>query len=150
MFGLKHMKRLLPVILLFASAASQAVDYSVTTTRTPTTINGPGHNAFSRHQLKLSDYPRGAANNSRLRKVSWTATSFPQSVGERANICFRLRGVHDAECITIIPGTPGSSESFNNLGFSYASDVIIRHNAESGPWQSKPLGPETVTFHLTY
>ncbi|BBI46638.1 hypothetical protein BV326_04854 [Pseudomonas syringae pv. actinidiae] len=26
------MKRLLPVILLFASAASQAVDYSVTTT----------------------------------------------------------------------------------------------------------------------
>lgn len=29
------MKRLLPVILLFASAASQAVDYSVTTTRTP-------------------------------------------------------------------------------------------------------------------
>ncbi|NAT15072.1 hypothetical protein CU666_22270 [Pseudomonas syringae pv. actinidifoliorum] len=144
------MKGLLPVILLFASAASQAVDYSVTTTRTPTTINGPGHNAFSRHQLRLSDYPRGAANNSRLRKISWTATSFPQSVAERANICFRIRGVHDAECITIIPGAPGSSESFNNLGFSYASDVIIRHNAESGPWQSKPLGSETVTFHLTY
>ena len=71
------MKNVAPLILLLVSAASQAADYSVTTTRTPTSINGPGHSAFSRHQLKLSDYPRGAANNSRLRKFSWTATSFP-------------------------------------------------------------------------
>ncbi|RMO39174.1 hypothetical protein ALQ43_05019 [Pseudomonas savastanoi pv. glycinea] len=148
--GKSVMKKLVPLLLLFLSSASQSADYSVTTTRTPTTINGPRHNAFSRHQLRLSDYPRGAANNSRLRKISWTATSFPDSKGERANLCFRTTGVHDIDCVTIIPGAPGSTELFNNLGFSYASDVIIRHNAESGPWQSKPLGAETVTFHLTY
>ncbi|MCF5468316.1 hypothetical protein [Pseudomonas syringae] len=144
------MKNVAPLILLLVSAASQAADYSVTTTRTPTSINGPGHSAFSRHQLKLSDYPRGAANNSRLRKLSWTATSFPQSTGEEAKICFRREGVHESSCIQIDPGMPGDTDYFNNSGFSYASDVLIKHKAASGPWQSKPAGPETVTFHLTY
>ncbi|QGG77306.1 hypothetical protein N028_18870 [Pseudomonas syringae USA011] len=144
------MKKITPLVFLLVSTASQAADYSVTTTRTPTFINGPGHSAFSRHQLRLADYPRGAANNSRLQKISWTATTFPESVNERANLCFRRGGVHDSDCISITPGVPGSTERFNSLGFSYASDVMIRHSAESGPWQSKPAGPETVTFHLTY
>lgn len=144
------MKKLAPLALLLVSAACQANDYSVTTTRTPTSINGPGHSAFSRHQLRLADYPRGAANNSRLRKISWTATSFPESVGERANLCFRRNGINDSDCISITPGVSGSTERFNSLGFSYASDVMIRHSAESGPWQSKPAGPEIVNFHLTY
>lgn len=144
------MKKLAPLALLLVSAACQANDYSVTTTRTPTSINGPGHSAFSRHQLRLADYPRGAANNSRLRKISWTATSFPESTGEQTKICFRREGVHESSCIQIDPGMPGDTDQFNNLGFSYASDVLIKHQAVHGPWQSKPAGPETVTFHLTY
>ncbi|WP_183132068.1 hypothetical protein [Pseudomonas syringae group genomosp. 3] len=144
------MKNIVPLVLLLVSAASQAADYSVTTTRTPTTINGPNHNAFSRHQLRLADYPQGAANKSRLRKLSWTATTFPQSNGEEARICFRSEGVHESGCIQIDPGMPGDTDHFNGLGFSYASDVLIKHKAKDGPWQSKPAGPETVTFHLTY
>ncbi|RMU63457.1 hypothetical protein ALP25_100861 [Pseudomonas syringae pv. syringae] len=144
------MKKIAPWLVLLVSAASQAGDYSVTTTRTPTFINGPGHSAFSRHQLRLADYPRGAANNSRLEKISWTATSFPESTGEQAKICFRRGGVHESSCIQIDPGMPGDTDQFNSLGFSYASDVLIKHQAVNGPWQSKPAGPETVTFHLTY
>lgn len=144
------MKKIAPLLVLLVSAASQAGDYSVTTTRTPTFINGPGHSAFSRHQLRLADYPRGAANNSRLQKISWTATSFPESTGEQAKICFRRGGVHESSCIQIDPGMPGDTDQFNSLGFSYASDVLIKHQAVNGPWQSKPVGPETVTFHLTY
>ncbi|MCF5735323.1 hypothetical protein ACTACH_10380 [Pseudomonas syringae] len=144
------MKKIAPLLVLLVSAASQAGDYSVTTTRTPTFINGPGHSAFSRHQLRLADYPRGAANNSRLQKISWTATSFPESTGEQAKICFRRGGVHESSCIQIDPGMPGDTDQFNSLGFSYASDVLIKHQAVNGPWQSKPAGPETVTFHLTY
>ncbi|NAO33770.1 hypothetical protein EIG75_22150 [Pseudomonas syringae] len=144
------MKKIAPLLVLLVSAASQAGDYSVTTTRTPTFINGPGHSAFSRHQLRLADYPRGAANNSRLQKISWTATSFPESTGEQAKICFRRGGVHESSCIQIDPSMPGDTDQFNSLGFSYASDVLIKHQAVNGPWQSKPAGPETVTFHLTY
>ncbi|MBI6708552.1 hypothetical protein YA0599_10000 [Pseudomonas syringae] len=144
------MKKIAPLLVLLVSAASQAGDYSVTTTRTPTFINGPGHSAFSRHQLRLADYPRGAANNSRLQKISWTATTFPESTGEQAKICFRRGGVHESSCIQIDPGMPGDTDQFNSLGFSYASDVLIKHQAVNGPWQSKPAGPETVTFHLTY
>ncbi|RML18070.1 hypothetical protein ALQ99_100822 [Pseudomonas syringae pv. lapsa] len=144
------MKKIAPLLVLLVSAASQAGDYSVTTTRTPTFINGPGHSAFSRHQLRLADYPRGAANNSRLQKISWTATSFPESTGEQAKICFRRGGVHESSCIQIDPGMPGDTDQFNSFGFSYASDVLIKHQAVNGPWQSKPAGPETVTFHLTY
>ncbi|KPW94886.1 Uncharacterized protein ALO75_04909 [Pseudomonas syringae pv. coryli] len=148
--GAIPMKKIAPLLVLLVSAASQAGDYSVTTTRTPTFINGPGHSAFSRHQLRLADYPRGAANNSRLQKISWTATSFPESTGEQAKICFRRGGVHESSCIQIDPGMPGDTDQFNSLGFSYASDVLIKHQAVNGPWQSKPAGPETVTFHLTY
>ncbi|RML69034.1 hypothetical protein ALQ91_04733 [Pseudomonas syringae pv. syringae] len=148
--GVTPVKKIAPLLVLLVSAASQAGDYSVTTTRTPTFINGPGHSAFSRHQLRLADYPRGAANNSRLQKISWTATSFPESTGEQAKICFRRGGVHESSCIQIDPSMPGDTDQFNSLGFSYASDVLIKHQAVNGPWQSKPAGPETVTFHLTY
>ena len=144
------MKKLLPVALLFVSVASVAADFSVTTTRTPINIMGPGHNAFTRHQLKLSEYPRGAAMSSRLRRPSWSATVFPESTGETAEICYRRGGVHNSHCEPITPGLSGSTELFNKYGYSYATDVLIRHRAEEGPWSSKPLGTESVTFHLSH
>ncbi|MBC3954849.1 hypothetical protein [Pseudomonas triticifolii] len=144
------MKKLLPVALLFVSVASVAADFSVTTTRTPTSIMGPGHSAFTRHQLRLSEYARGAAMNSRLRGISWSATIFPESTGEEAKICYRRDGVNETACRAITPGERDSTDAFNHLGFSYATDVLIKHKAANGPWKSNPVGPESVTFHLTY
>ncbi|OOK95069.1 hypothetical protein [Pseudomonas syringae] len=144
------MKKIVALMLVFWSVTVSAADFSVTTTKVPNIMLMPSPASVNLHRLRFSDYPYGAATNSRLRKVSWDLTSFPTADEEVVDVCYQLDGVNNTNCLTVQPGTSGETESFNSLGFNFASTVFIRHKAPRGAPVNRPLGANTVTFYLSH
>ncbi|MEE4086020.1 hypothetical protein [Pseudomonas viridiflava] len=144
------MKAVLSLTLLLVSMDGIAADFSVTSTKAPRVIIAPYTPAISMHRLRFSDYPLKAVMRSRLKGVSWNVTSFPDAINHTAEICYQTTGVNDIECDKITPGINGYTERFNNLGFEYNTSIKIRHSVEGGATVIRPLGRDTVTFHLTY
>jgi hypothetical protein len=81
--------------------------------------------------------------------VSWSATSYPQSTGEFAELCMKRQGEQE-DCHPIAPGSTGFTQVFNNSLLGYASYIIIKHGQAGGPARSLPAGINSVTFHLSY
>ncbi|KPX22977.1 hypothetical protein ALO70_102901 [Pseudomonas amygdali pv. eriobotryae] len=144
------MKKIVPLMLLLCSVNCVAADFSVTTTKVPGIMLMPSPTSVNLHRLRFSDYPYGAATNSRLRRVSWDLTSFPTAENEVVDICYQLDGVNNISCLTALPGTTGETESFNSFGFDFASTVFVRHKAPRAAPVSRPLAANKVTFHLSY
>lgn len=142
-------KKLLPLGLMLLSLSSVAAEFSVTKTSTPYPISG-GARGHSLHRLMSTDYPTGQSMHAaRLRAVSWTATSYPQSTDEKAELCLQRQG-GTLECEYITPGASGTLPIPDVGAWGYSSHIIIRHSHASGPYPSRPLGSDSVTFHMSY
>jgi hypothetical protein len=143
-------KKLLPLALMFVSVTGMAGEFSVTKTERPNAIFKSGVKAFSMHRLNNRDYPTGASMYmSQLVGISFSATSFPQSIGETAEICWKQQDASE-DCIPITPGSSGYTNHFNSLTFGYASFMMIKHSQTGGPNRSSPIGSDSITFHVRY
>lgn len=141
-------KKLMPLALVFVSLSGVAADFAITKTATPYSMLGTAR-GHSMHRIMGHEYPRGYASRPALVGVSWRATSFPQSVGEKAELCMNGSG-GGQDCIPITPGSSGHTEYFNTQSLVYTDNMIIRHSHESGPMRSQPAGSNSVTFHIRY
>jgi hypothetical protein len=140
-------KKLMPLALLFVSLSGVAAEFSVTKSSTPYPISG-GARGHSMHKLMSPDYPTGQAMmNAHIKGISWNIASYPQSRGERAELCIS-RGGLSLDCEDIQPGSVGYLPKSEH--WPYTAYILIRHKHESGPSVSRPSGVDSVTFHMSY
>lgn len=142
-------RKLLPLALMFVSISGVAAEASVTKTATPNSLSRISGKAISMHRVSGTDYPRGSSMSAALVGVSWSATSYPQSIGEFAELCMKRQGEQE-DCHSITPGSSGFTQVFNNSLLGYASYIMIKHGQTGGPARSLPAGSNSVTFHLSY
>lgn len=102
------------------------------------------------HRIMGNEYPTPSSmTGARLSAVSWTAASYPQSTGEQAELCLQRVG-NAPECYDITPGMSGRYNFSAMYPWGYASYIMIKHSHTGGPRVSRPLGSDSVTFHMSY
>jgi hypothetical protein len=140
--------RFLPLLLILTSVSAMAGEYSVTKVDTPNRIVVPGGTGLSVYTIGSRDIH--SRHFGSVSSIEWSTTSYPQSVGEKAELCFRVfKG--ETRCVPIAPNSSGVSHDFINESFWPGAGLNIRHTTQAGGARnSKPAGQDTVTFNVMY
>jgi hypothetical protein len=138
--------RYLSLVLMFASVSAMAGEYSVTMVDTPNRITVPGGTGLSVYSIGSRETRR--QQSGKVVSIEWSTTSYPQSVGEEVELCFRVyRG--DTRCVPIEPGTTGINHEFKGESFFPGAGLNIRHTTKAGGVRnSRPSGQDKVTFNV--
>ncbi|MDB6047332.1 MAG: hypothetical protein JWR17_78 [Pseudomonas sp.] len=145
------MKRLLPAVLLCVSVAGVAAERSAYKSMTPYTILYPGVVGHSQFILSSSDLPGRGLLSPQLQSIKWRTTAFPNSTGEKVEICYVRPGSRThTDCIDISKNSSGTVTEFNSFRFDVGSSVVIRHSATGGKNNSKPAGQDSVIYTYSY
>jgi hypothetical protein len=138
--------RYLSLVLMFASVSAMAGEYSVTMVDTPNRITVPGGVGLSVYSIGSRETRRQLSG--KVVSIEWSTTSYPQSVGEEVELCFRVyKG--ETPCVPIAPGTSGISYEFQGESFFPGAGVNIRHKTkEGGQRNSRPSGQDRIKFNV--
>ncbi|MFJ5296825.1 hypothetical protein ACIQAL_09900 [Pseudomonas sp. NPDC088368] len=141
-------KKLLPLALVFVSMSGMAGEFSVTKSKMPYRIVvSPGAGGASFPIGYMDTRPRAMYT---LESIDWSTTGFPQSVGERVELCY-ASGSNPDSCEEIAPNSSGTSYRFKGELFRPGSIAVIRHwSAAGGARNSQPSGEDRVRFNLSY
>ncbi len=149
---------LLAALVMSVSGAVHAAEGRITKSAAPNavlvlsnsnTMPGTGFVIFS---VLNSDFPSSTAlDPKQLVDIQWSATYYPDSIGEIVELCYQRTFSSPEDCRRIRPNSSGTLLDFSGEFIGYVSRIKIYHRVLGGtPRYTRPAGVDSVVLRYKY